>query len=97
MRDINHTNELMSIPRAADLFGVSRTTMWKWVKSGEIEAIVTPGGHHRISRETIDRFLQKCRTESRLDPATPKKILLVDDDLAMPEWSIPGVSLIPIA
>lgn len=48
-----------SIPEAAKTCGVSRTTLWKWVKSGKINAFVTPGGHHRILQEDMHRFLNE--------------------------------------
>jgi len=68
-----------SIPEAARTCGVSRATMWNWVKSGKINAFVTPGGHHRIRCEEMDRLV-KANGFVRETPAAPKSILIVDDD-----------------
>lgn len=38
------SKKFYSIPEAATLCGVSRTTLWNWVKSGHVKALVTPGG-----------------------------------------------------
>ena len=68
-----------SIPEAAKTCGVSRTTLWNWVKSGRINAFITPGGHHRILREEMDRFLEVNVSASSARPAA-NSILIVDDD-----------------
>jgi excisionase family DNA binding protein len=68
-----------SIPEAAKTCGVSRTTLWKWVKSGKINAFITPGGHHRILREEMNRFLEENGTASSGKSAF-SSILVVDDD-----------------
>ncbi|MEE4357908.1 MAG: response regulator [Desulfococcaceae bacterium] len=73
---MNEPEKYYSIPEAAKICGVSRTSMWNWVKSGHIEAFVTPGGHHRILQKDIDRILKENKTSA----AEPKKILIVDDD-----------------
>lgn len=73
------TEMYYSIPEAAKTCGVSRTTMWKWVKSGRINAFITPGGHHRILREEMDRFLEEHFSVASVRPAA-NSILIVDDD-----------------
>ncbi len=72
------TKRFCSIPEAARICGVSRTTMWNWVKSGHIDAFVTPGGHHRLSREEIDRIVSERNIQSK--PVSEKTVLIVDDD-----------------
>jgi len=68
-----------SIPQAAKVCGVDRTTMWNWVKAGNVEAFVTPGGHHRILHTTIDKLLlSKPLPVANSSPE--KTILIVDDD-----------------
>ena len=73
------TETYYSIPEAAKTCGVSRTTLWKWVKSGRINAFITPGGHHRILREEMARFLEENVSAPSARPAV-NSILVVDDD-----------------
>jgi excisionase family DNA binding protein len=42
---------------AARLLGVTSSTIKRWVNAGRIPCIVTPGGHRRILRAELDRFL----------------------------------------
>ena len=50
---------------AAAIFDVDSDSILRWIKSGEIPAIRTPGGHYRINRNV---FLTKMIKET-----TPKK------------------------
>lgn len=74
---MNINIEYYSVPEAAKLCGVGRTTMWRWVKTGDIKAFVTPGGHHRILKKDIDPFMTKRKN---LELAKQKIVLLVEDD-----------------
>jgi len=73
--------DVYSIPEAARICSVGRTTMWRWVKSGEFKASTTLGGKYRISREDLEKFI----IENNIYPLGHKlsplgKILIVDDD-----------------
>ena len=73
--------DIYTIPYAARICSVGRSTMWRWVKSGNIRASVTPGGQYRILKEDLESFLSKSGMRPmarRLFPQT--KILIVDDD-----------------
>lgn len=77
---MNKTKKFYSIPDAARLSGVSRTTLWGWVKSGHIKALVTPGGHHRILKEEVDRILKENVSLGQKIADNHKTVLIVDDD-----------------
>ena len=47
--------------QAADLCHVERDTVLKWIKRGKLPAERTAGGHHRIARSELDRFLLERR------------------------------------
>jgi excisionase family DNA binding protein len=76
------TKKFYSIPEAAGLSGVSRTTLWGWVKSGYVKALVTPGGHHRIPMEEVDKILTE-NNKSQSNGRHQKTVLIVDDDPQM--------------
>lgn len=47
-------DELLSTTEVADLLGVSRSSMCRWVRDGAIAPdLTTPGGHARFRRSTI--------------------------------------------
>jgi excisionase family DNA binding protein len=45
----------VSIPRACELVGVSRRTIYNWIASGKIQYVRTAGGSVRIFAETLWR------------------------------------------
>ena len=47
--------------QAADLCHVERDTVLKWIKRGKLPAERTAGGHYRIARPELDRFLLERR------------------------------------
>ena len=62
--------------------GVDTSTVVRWVRCGHLEAYATPGGHRRISDETLRRFLDRFRmpVPPALAGRTPARILIVDDE-----------------
>jgi len=51
--------EFISVGFIAKHCGVSNTTVLRWIGAGELPAFRLPGGHHRINREDLFRFLNK--------------------------------------
>src|ERR1039458_8766933 len=49
--------ELLHLPEAAQLLGVSYPTVKQWIYKKKVRAVQTAGGHHRIPRSEIDRLL----------------------------------------
>ena len=45
----------VSIPRACELVGVSRRTIYNWIASGKIQYVRTAGGSVRIFVDTLWR------------------------------------------
>jgi len=50
-------NKMFSITEAANYCAIGRVTLWKFVKSGELKASRTPGGHYRILKEDLESFM----------------------------------------
>lgn len=73
--------DFYSIPEAAKICLTHRTTMWRWVKSGELKAFLTPGGKYKIRKEGLESFIRKkMKHLSDVDIFQGKKVLIVDDD-----------------
>jgi excisionase family DNA binding protein len=53
----------------ADRVGVSRQTVIKWIDKGELDAELTPGGHHRIPASVFQSGRRSDRADIRLVPA----------------------------
>src|SRR3954452_22656377 len=53
----------------ADRVGVSRQTVVKWIERGELDAELTPGGHHRIPAAAFKTRRQGDPTNRGLAPA----------------------------
>ena len=89
---MNAKKDYLTIPQAAEICSVGRTTMWRWVKSGYIEASVTLGGQHRIQKAELESVLAEkggySLPASEIAPQlqfpekshSPGKVLIVDDD-----------------
>jgi len=73
--------DMYTIGKAAEYCSISRGTLWRWVKSGELRASLTPGGHHRILTEDLEAFvLKKGMYPLAYKRFSKKRILIVDDD-----------------
>lgn len=50
----------MLTPREASrILGISYPTIKIWILSGRLKTVKTPGGHHRLSFESLKPFLEK--------------------------------------
>ena len=45
--------EFLTSAQAAKLLNISISTFKKYISSGKIKAIKTPGGHYRVSRKVL--------------------------------------------
>jgi excisionase family DNA binding protein len=74
-------SKLLSLPEAAKRCAVSRWTLRSYVRSGELKAFRTPGGHYRIAEEDLTEFasLKKMHHPAR-DDVRGGRILVADDD-----------------
>ena len=74
--------EIFTVPQAAKYFAIGRVTLWKYVKSGELKASLTPGGHYRVLKKDLEAFARKkgMYPLASYHPPQKNKILIVDDD-----------------
>jgi excisionase family DNA binding protein len=73
----------LTLAAACDALGVSASTLRRWVESGRIRALRTPGGHRRFPASEIRR-LSTLPGTAPVAPATPPPapLLRVSDILA---------------
>ena len=48
--------KLVKLPDAAKELGISYPTLKQWIYRGKVRSVKTPGGHHRIPRNELDRL-----------------------------------------
>jgi excisionase family DNA binding protein len=65
--------------QVARIFGVNPGTVVRWIRNGHLGAHRTVGGHNRISRDELVRFLGECRRGDGQPPLS-LTILVIDDD-----------------
>jgi len=79
--------DFLTVAQAARICKVTRVTMWRWVKSGGIRSSATVGGHHRISRADLVRFIKMNKMGPRIQNDSGKKrVLIVDDELPLQRY-----------
>jgi excisionase family DNA binding protein len=54
----------VSIPRACELVGVSRRTIYNWLAGGKVQYVRTAGGSVRIFEDTLWRDPEAAPTEA---------------------------------
>ncbi len=69
----------------ARLLHVSSVAVLLWIQAGKLKASRVPGGRYRIARAEFRKFLADNHLPVTLDPPAPRRVLVVDDDLAVRE------------
>jgi len=79
-----------SVPEAAKICSVNRATMLRWANSGKIKFYSTPGGHKRILKKDLKRWLvqNELPFDTENFPTNRAKILIVDDDESVRKYLI---------
>ncbi|MCP3890849.1 MAG: response regulator [Desulfobulbaceae bacterium] len=76
--------EMLSLGKAAEICAITRGTLWSYVKSGDLKASRTPGGHYRVAQKDIDEFiLQKGMKAKNVKQLSTGTILIVDDEASV--------------
>ena len=79
--DMNAERDVLTTQQAAKLLGLSTTSVQKMVINGELDAWITPGGHRRIFRSSVEQLLNARNVGlAGVTSARPLRILLVEDD-----------------
>jgi excisionase family DNA binding protein len=65
----------------ARLLGVSASAVLSWVDRGLIKAHRTPGGHRRVEKTELVRFLRERKMPMPRELAGIQRLLIIDDDI----------------
>ncbi|MFH1465951.1 MAG: response regulator [Pseudomonadota bacterium] len=75
--------DLLTPAEAAQLCGVDRTTLRRWLLSGDIPHTITAGGWRRIAPPDLARFMRAHQMPvPRWLDSGPPRVLIVDDEAA---------------
>ncbi len=74
--------DVLTVSQASKYCRVSPKTIINWIEAGHIKSYKTVGGHRRIKKEDLDRFLRErgMPVFEKTAEEAKKKILVVDDD-----------------
>jgi len=67
--------------RVAKQLMVSPAAVRLWAKTGELKALVTPGGHRRFFQSDVDQFAAQRGLVINGIPREKLSVLIVDDDI----------------
>jgi len=79
-RSKHETAEWYTVGQAAEYLGIAQSSFRKWVDAGLLDSFTTPGGHRRVTREALDKFMQG---QSNTEAPTSPRVLVIDDDPAV--------------
>ena len=73
--------KIYTLTEAASLCGTNRVTLWRWIKSGKLQAYQTPTKHYRIKQQELEYFIKNNLPYVELESSErQQKILIVDDE-----------------
>lgn len=75
-----------TVVEASRICGVTRSTVWRWIKTGQLDAGATAGGHHRIDESVLNQFMIDRKMVSSRRTANSPQILIVDDDISIQKY-----------
>lgn len=56
------SGNLLTTTQAAEMLGVSRDTVARWIRLGQLPAVRLPSGQYRVKREDVERVLSDSQT-----------------------------------
>ena len=82
--DLKKQKIFCTTSEAAEILSISVGTVQLWVDTGLLEAWKTPGGHRRITRESINRMLHHKPVAAATAVVVPSggalRVLVAEDD-----------------
>ena len=69
---MNKVKSYLTTGEAAAIFDVDPDTVLRWIKSGEIPAVRTPGGHYRIHRNVfLTKMIKDTSIKEKYETRSP--------------------------
>jgi excisionase family DNA binding protein len=56
--------DLLTVVEVAELLRVSRGTVTRWIRLGQLRAVRLPSGTYRIARRDVDKLLHELQDDS---------------------------------
>lgn len=75
----NTVNNLISTSRAAEILGVSTSTIYRMVEKGLLVPVKTPGGQRRFDKEELHSYMEESK--NIVAPQNPYKRKNTDDEI----------------
>ncbi|MBL8029259.1 MAG: helix-turn-helix domain-containing protein, partial [Fibrobacteres bacterium] len=72
---------VLTTHEAAKYLNVFTNTVIHWMNTGKLSGYRTPGGHRRILRDELLRFIKNNNLEDAVAQKKALKILIVEDDI----------------
>src|SRR5215469_12446118 len=61
---MTNQKQMLTPREASRILGISYPTIKNWILSGRLKTFKTPGGHHRVSFESLKPFLERDALKS---------------------------------
>jgi excisionase family DNA binding protein len=81
MKKIELAKTVYTTHEVAKALNVFTNTVIYWMNNGKLNGYRTPGGHRRILREDLMKFIRDNKLETCVAQTTTQKILIVEDDI----------------
>lgn len=62
----NNENDFLTVAEVSSLLRLSALTIYKYIKEGQLSAVEF-GGHYRISKSSLESFIEKHKVSSTTD------------------------------
>lgn len=71
------TKEVFTTSEAAKLCHANISSIKNWIEQGRLQAFRTPGGHHRIERQSLGTFLDNHGMPNPFTAQATRRVLLI--------------------
>lgn len=78
--ELDLDKEVFTTFEVADICNANITSIKNWIEENELKAHQTPGGHYRVRREDLQKFLDRYRMPNPFRERKEKRILAFHED-----------------